>query len=132
MQYSFTLPTAAFSVNAYRYSRGFAKTKEARIYEERILDMLDEHKTLHDMADVFRAQGGAFRVSITCQYPKHVFYNQAGHISAKTFDLSNVEKPILDLVFCNFMDTDDRFVTELVSKKEVGATWAIKITIELF
>ncbi len=132
MRYDFVLPTQAFSVNAYRYSRGFAKTKEARLYEERVLEMLEEHKTLHDIADSFRAHGGAFKVSITCQYPKHVFYNQAGHVSAKTFDLSNCEKPILDLLFVNFMDVDDRFVTEMISKKEVGPTWAILITVELF
>lgn len=93
--------------------------------------MLEDHKTLHDIADSFRTHGGSFKVSITCQYPKHVFYNQAGQISAKTFDLSNIEKPILDLVFCAFMDVDDRFVTEMVSKKEIGPTWAILISIEL-
>lgn len=93
--------------------------------------MLEEHKTLYDMADLFKEKGGSFEIKIVCIYPRHVFYNQAGQISAKTFDLSNVEKPILDLLINTHMGLDDRFVTRLMSEKKVGPTHAIEIKITL-
>lgn len=130
MVYTFTLATQAFSVNAYRYKRNFAKTAEARAYESKILDMLEEHKSLHDMAARFNELGGTFEVSITCVYPNHIFYNQAGAVSAKTFDCSNVEKPLIDLILNGFMNVDDRFVTKLTSSKRAGHNYAIIISLE--
>lgn len=132
MTYNFVLPCQAFSVNAYRYKQGFAKTKEAKLYEERILGHLEEHKQLYDIADAFKERGGTLEVHIVCSYPHHIFYNQSKQVSAKTLDCSNVEKPLLDLVINNFMGLDDRFVTKLVSEKVAGVGHSIEITVSLF
>lgn len=131
MVYTFTLPTQAFSVNAYRYKRNFAKTAEARVYEAKILALLEDHKTLHDMADEFRERGGVLEIHITCFYPHHIFYNKSGSVSAKTYDVSNTEKPLLDLIINTFMQLDDRFVTKMVSEKKVGPNYAIEISLAL-
>lgn len=131
MKYTFVLATQAFSVNAYRYRKNFIKTKEAREYEEKILYMLDEHKQLHDMADMWRKTGGYFEISIVQTYPKHIFYNQAGTISSKTFDISNCEKPLLDLILNTFMSVDDKNVTKLISEKRIGLNYTIEVSLEL-
>lgn len=130
MKYTFTLLTQAFSVNAYRYRKNFVKTAEAREYEEKILYMLEEHKGLRELAEDFKG-GDEIHVKLTFTYPKHVFHNQAGHVSSKTFDLSNVEKPLLDLIINNYMNLDDRHVTKLTSEKRIGSNYTIEVTLEI-
>ncbi len=86
---------------------------------------------LIDMAAEFNEKGGSFAVYIDVQYPYHDFYNNLGLISSKTFDCSNVEKPILDRIFGDFMSINDKFVTELHSTKSVGSRCQIAIKILL-
>lgn len=129
--YNFVLPTQAFSVNAYRYRKNFTKTAEARAYETKILAMLEDHKELHDMADAFKEHGGFFHVEINCTYPHHIFYNGSGHISAKTLDVDNVVKPLLDLIFNEFMDVPDRFITKVTSSKSISSNYGIEVSIFL-
>lgn len=83
------------------------------------------------MADNWRASGGTFKVYITFGYPEHIFRNKAGAISSKTFDLSNTEKPLLDLIFNNTMEVDDKHVVLLHSRKISGGRFYIDIDIEL-
>jgi Holliday junction resolvase RusA-like endonuclease len=131
MEYEFTLPIKAFSVNAYHYRDKRHKTQEARAWEEEVKFLLDEHKPLLDIAAEHIKLGGEFVVYLTFSYPKHIFYNKIGQVSAKTYDLSNVEKPILDLIFKETMGVDDRFVTQIVSAKRPGASFAIDVKIRL-
>lgn len=93
--------------------------------------MLEDVKILSDLALEFHRVGGEFWVSFEYIYPFHIYYNKAKDISAKTFDLSNVEKPLLDQVFGTRMGVNDRFVTLLRSSKRAGAQHEIRITIEL-
>lgn len=127
----FTLAIKPFSVNAYRYRDARFKTAEARAWETTVNDALEEHrKPLMEMADDFKAKGGTFRLFLSALYPKFIYYNKSGAISAKTVDCSNYEKPIQDMLF-NFMGVNDRFVTELISTKDVGASTGIWIKLEL-
>lgn len=128
----FNLPTKAFSVNAAYYKNRAIKTTDFRSWEESIQELLDEVKILTDLADEFNRVGGEFAVSFIFVYPYHIYYNKAKDISAKTFDLSNVEKPLLDQIFGGRMCVNDRFVTHLQSTKEAGASHEIKVIIELF
>ena len=132
MVYEFSLPIKAFSVNAYHYRDKRHKTAEARAWEEEVKFLLEEHKPLLDLAAEHIKLGGEFTVYLNFVYPKHVFYNKIGQVSAKTFDLSNVEKPILDLLFKETMGVDDRFVTQIVSSKRAGASFAIDIKLKLY
>ncbi len=131
MKYSFVLPCAAFSVNAYRFRKGFTKTPEAKLYEAKILGLLEDHKNLIDMADEWRKNGGIFRFHINCTYPKHIFVNGSGNLSARTLDVDNVVKPLIDLVLTSFMGISDRFVIECSSSKSIGPSYTIQILLEL-
>ena len=132
MEYELHLPIKAFSINAYHYRDKRHKTAEARAWEQEVLFLLEEHKSLLDVAAEHIKRGGEFTVYLTFSYPKHIFYNKLDQVSAKTFDLTNVEKPIIDLIFLQTMGCDDRYITQVVSRKQVGASYGIDIKIRLY
>lgn len=122
----------AFSVNKYYGRDQRYKTAAAKQYESAVLSRLLKHNQLLEMAKIHRQTGGCFHISIDCKYPKKDFYNEQGKISAKTFDCSNIEKPLLDLILGRFMEVNDKNVVKLVSTKSAaGASHTIDITLEL-
>lgn len=132
MEYSFNLPIKAFSVNAYYYKNRAIKTKEARAWEAVVLWHLREHPSLLEMADKWRISCGIFHIRICNNYPRHMYYNKHGQVSAKTFDITNCEKPLVDLIMNNFMNVNDRYLTVCVSSKgPVMDRQSIDITIKL-
>lgn len=130
MIYEFEVPLKPFSVNQYHYRDKRHKTAEARAYEAAFLAELEDHKMLLDMAADIK-NGSTVSVELCFEWPPHIYYNKAGQISSKTMDLSNVEKPILDLIFGQYMDVNDKVVTRLLSTKRPGPRHSIKIKIEL-
>lgn len=131
MKISFVLNAKAFSVNRYYYRTRSIKTREACEWEVEILQLLEEYKELHDMADAFKESGGVFHIEFCFVYPKHIFFNAQGKVSAKTFDVTNVEKPMVDLIMNNFMQIDDRFLTSMKSAKKSGPIHQIEVSITL-
>jgi predicted SpoU family rRNA methylase len=129
---NFTLMSKAFSVNAYSYRDKRHKTAEARAWEAQMLILLDEHsKALGEMADDWKKHGGCFRAHITVLFPPHIFYNRDGAISSKTFDLTNIEKPIIDLIFGQIMEINDKTLVQVISEKLPGPLYAIEVSLEL-
>ncbi len=127
----FTLPIKPFSVNAYRCRDQRFKTAEAQDWETQVKYMLEEYaKSFNEMKQDFETYGGQFYVTIEVYYPHHVFYNKARAISAKTIDITNFEKPLVDMIFRESLGVDDRFITRLVSTKETGVQQFINIKIE--
>ena len=128
---SFEVPMKAFSINSYYYASRKVKTKEAREWEERFLEFLEEEKQLVDLAQEFNDKGGTFKITIAIEYPHHIYYNNLQLISSQTFDCSNTEKIIIDRVFGDKMQINDKYITELHSYKLAGAYHRILIEIEL-
>ena len=131
MDVCFELQGKGFSVNAAYYATRKIKTQACRDWETDKLHQLDEVKDLVDLTDTWREQGGSFEVHLVHEYPYHVFYNKQGLISSKTFDCSNVEKLLIDLIFGRTMGVDDKNITKLISEKRVGAQHCIKVKIQL-
>lgn len=130
--YKFSLPIKPFSVNAMTYRDTRFKTAEFKSWANEVRNLLEEHKPLLDMAMDFKdASQADFEVQITVLYPQHIFFNKLGQISAKTMDVSNIEKPLIDIIFKDFMDVDDRHIWKLISTKEPGANQRIDINIIL-
>lgn len=94
---------------------------------------------LQELKDEFDPTKHCIKVDITCYYPREVFFTKKGTISAKTFDLSNVEKPIVDVIFLEKYATqtiknigiDDKYITDLNSKKRPSIEHSINIRIQL-
>lgn len=129
--YKFSLPTTAFSVNSYHYATKRYKTAAAKDYETKILYLLEPHVQLQTLAADWRKSGGYFTISICVVYPRHAFFNRHGAISSKTFDVDNVVKPLIDLIFGQFMDVNDKNVIKVESAKRPGNLQAIEIEVTL-
>jgi len=130
--YSFNLPIKAFSINKYHYATKKIKTSDARAWEGVVLEHLHKHPDLLKMADKWRISGGVFHITITINYPRQFYYNSFGRISAKTFDVTNTEKPLVDLIMNTYMKVDDRNLTVCTSSKgPVEGPNSIDITLEL-
>ena len=114
------------------YATRAIKTKEARTWENSILKLLEQHPELLRIAHEWKLHGGIFHITITNNYPRHLYYNRFGQISAKTFDITNCEKPLVDLIMNRYMGVDDRFLTVCTSSKgPVEASNSIDVTLEL-
>lgn len=127
----FTLLCKPFSVNAYHYRDKRHKTQEARDWEANLLRLLEEHsKRLQELAEDYKRMGGCFYIAISAIYPPHIFYNKQRQISSRTLDVTNFEKPIVDVIFGQVMGVNDKVVVECLSRKAAGPFYAININLQ--
>jgi hypothetical protein len=117
----FSLPIKAFSVNAMYY--GSIRKKKPACCEwetivEEYLSRIDELKSL--------ANYKSFNMEYHFFMPG--FFNKAGDISAKTYDLTNIEKNLQDMIF-KAINTDDRFVVSVFSTKQPSMAYRIDVVI---
>lgn len=126
----FSLPMRAFSVNRMSYKDVRFKTAEFKEWFNELCNRLGEIKELYDMGNDFKSEGGEFEIEIEVVYPFHIYYNKSNQISAKTFDVTNVEKPLVDAIFRETMGVDDRFLVKCTSSKRDGAMHEINIKLE--
>jgi hypothetical protein len=96
-----------------------------------LLQEMDEYKSLMELAMAHNEKGGTFYVSFIYNYPPHIYLNKQKQLSAKTIDMSNGSKPLLDLIFADTMDVNDKIVTGLKEEKRIGASQTIDIIIIL-
>lgn len=130
--YEFELKCKPFSVNAYYFRDLRVKTKEARAWEAEVMELLEEHrKALQDLVAPFSSTC-SFGVEFTAVYPKHVYYAQHGGISSKTIDITNFEKPLMDLIFKNVLELNDKYVVKCISRKEPGLIYSLRIKLKLY
>jgi hypothetical protein len=123
-----TIPFKAYSVNSmYNMQRKHGMKADARIWCSQVLNVLD---TYDQEFQAFRADFDPMThglvVHMTFYYNN--FYTKAGELNSKVFDLSNLEKPLLDLVcgedyygnlpyLAKNLKINDKHVTTLVSEK---------------
>ena len=123
------------------------KTIEAQEWSSSILVALalkENKKKLKELRQYFDPKKHVYKVDLTFFYPKHVLHTKDdGRVSGRAHDLSNVEKPLIDLVFlpryydlpvpygAKNLNMDDRFITHLVSRKRVGKSFKIKVSIQV-
>jgi len=128
MQIEFTLPIKAYSINNYMYTTRRVITKEARLWS----DMVKEHLRAIPCLAEFKSKYNytPINIQINVYYPKNVFYNKEGLISSKTFDISNTEKILIDLIFKDTLDINDKYITYMESSKHAGEAYMISFRIE--
>ncbi|GAC1502995.1 MAG: hypothetical protein NVS1B10_07950 [Candidatus Saccharimonadales bacterium] len=131
MQVSLYMPIKAFSINQKSCRDARFTTSEYKSWATEVLARLEEFKALHDLALEHASKGGVFHVSLVAEFPHSVFYNKAGEVSSKTIDITNHEKPFIDLLFGHFMNVNDKFIVSMVSRKAAGATYGIRCEVEL-
>jgi len=128
MYINFVLPGPAFSINQ-AYSRDIRyKTTAYKGYAQGTLYRLGTIPGLLDMALDYKP-GDTFFVKIGLEYPRDFFYNEKGFISAKTLDLTNCEKLLVDLIFGDTLKINDRNITRVTSTKFAGSSNTVHVTI---
>ncbi len=143
MEISFTLKSRPFSINSMYYRSG-SRTKEARNWGDNILDQVQK-LNLSSKFKLFREKYNKKIHGISVTYlfgiKKSRFFNKDGDISIRSMDLTNVEKPLTDLLFAEkYRDRDgienvaidDRFICEVRSKKFAADIDSIKVSISIF
>lgn len=134
MRIEFTVPTQSFSINRastrdVRYKSSDYKTWY--LHTKTLIEEADYYKSLLDFAEHYKQMGGGLRMKIEIVYPHWFFYNKQGQISAKTQDVSNFEKLLIDLIIQDVMNLNDKNILELYSSKRAGATYLINVEIGL-
>ena len=141
-----TLKLKPFSINAMFCRDKRHKTIEAQVWACSVLVALalkENKKKLKELRQYFDPMKHVYKVELTFFYPDHVLYTKQGHVSSKAHDLSNVEKPLIDLVFlpkfydrpspygAKNLNIDDKYILQLTSKKQSGKSFKIKISLHI-
>ena len=141
-----TLKLKPFSINAMFCRDKRHKTIEAQEWSCSVLVALalkENKKKLKELRQYFDPKKHVYKVDLTFFYPKHVLHKKEGGISARAHDLSNVEKPLIDLIFLPMfydrpspygaknLNIDDKYVTDLRSRKRVGKDFRIRVTLNI-
>lgn len=124
------IPCKAFSINAAYYRTRAVKTAECRAWEAQVLEYLAEYKELFEIGEDHKKAPATYALELDFIYPDYIFYNKSGEISSKTFDLSNVEKLLIDLIFEKTMGVNDKFVVSLLSRKMAGPVHLIRVRLK--
>ena len=141
-----TLKLKPFSINAMFCRDKRHKTIEAQEWSCSVLVALalkENKKKLKELRQYFDPMKHVYKVDLTFFYPKHVLYRKDGGISARAHALSNVEIPLIDLVFLPMfydrpspygaknLNIDDKYITDLRSRKRVGKDFRIRVTLNI-
>jgi len=103
------------------------KTWTEQIFHQ--CDQKDITDKFLELRNQFDPGSQGFKVSFKFYYPKAILFKSDGSLSSKCFDLSNIEKPLIDLLFLpkyysepapygfKNMNIDDKYVVGLSSEK---------------
>ena len=141
MHAKFIIPHKPYSVNRYHYGDG-RKHNDAINWEATIRVYLKDATIQLELERVrtsFKASDHTISINLIFIYPKNILFNKEGLMSSRAYDLSNVEKPIIDLVFlerhssplCKNLELDDKYISKMTSDKMIGDTHGIAINIEV-
>lgn len=146
MRVTFTLPLEPFSINRTYYRDRRHKTQDFRDWELATVNALaapQVQSKLERIRAKFDPQQHGFVVRFKFMYPAATLFNKQGQISSRAEDLSNVEKPLLDVLFlpkyhvqsfpwgCPNVNADDKYVVRMTSEKTLSPNDAHYIQISI-
>lgn len=101
MRICFYLPLRLFSLNSvYCKNRSF-KTRDYRDWERAVLYALVEPGPKAELAKLresFDPKTSALSLQLISYIPQDSLFNKQGSLSSRSLDLTNVEKPIVDIL----------------------------------
>lgn len=127
----FYLNLPAFTVNKSTYRDIRFKSAAYKSWATKVDLLLKANPDLQKFSTYFHAQSKyAIQATFTVIYPEKEYYNADGEISSYTIDVTNFEKLLQDLIFTKNLKINDKYVKQLISRKEAGPDVQIKITLE--
>lgn len=138
MKKRFIFPLEPMSINRVHCRDQRYLTSHFQNWAAKISHYLGEdenQKKIIQLKNHFNPSQHAYKVEITAHYPREMFYTQKDQISAKTHDISNTEKPLIDVLFLakypNSLKMDDKHIISLISKKKAADDYLIEVNIEI-
>ena len=146
MKRTLTIPVKSFSINTMFCKNRAFTTSDYKTWAYSIFHRLDTEDNLQafeDLRTAFDVKKHAYSVSIITYFPFETLYTKKGILSSRAFDLSNIEKPLIDLIFLpKYFDQpspygianlniDDKYIIDLSSKKRAAPEHRIDIEIEV-
>ena len=98
---------------------------------------------LEDLRNHFDTLQHYYAVDLRFYYPQNILITKKGSMSAKAHDVSNIEKPLIDIVFlpqffnvpspygCKNLNIDDKFIKKMSSEKIASDAHRIEIEISI-
>lgn len=128
--------TAVSVNNAYYNNRSYGFKPDVKEWYSQIGHLLgqgDNLKAINDIKAHFNSSKHVFHVMLTFNNPN--YYTKSGTMSARSFDVSNIEKIFLDALFLpahtNSLNIDDKFVTRMISEKRYADEFSIDVVVHV-
>lgn len=139
---SVTIPIKPYSVNKYFYGNRAIKRRETVEWESSFIEHLREddiQTQIKEFRDRFDPERHCIHIDIETVFPESILYTKKGMLSSKAFDVSNMEKPIIDVLFLKKYSTptsknleiDDKYITKMSSEKTAGEDYSINVKLQL-
>jgi Holliday junction resolvase RusA-like endonuclease len=146
MKRTFVLPIKALSINDVHCRDQRYLTAKAQEWIKNFLHIISEDsikEKLKDIRDHFNSKKHSFKIDLTFYYPRDKYYTDKNEISSRIHDLTNIEKPLVDVLFLPKhhgdnppykalnLNVDDKFISDLTSKKRPAEDYLIEVSIEV-
>ena len=138
------LDVVPFRVNKAYYKGSFNMTTECRLWRKTIVRALKQagnQSVMDNFRDFYNEWSDLYSVGISISFgiKSDRFFNNAGKISARSFDLTNIEKLLVDILFderfferkeIRNLNINDKYIVRLRSEKI--PTNRSKIVVDLY
>ena len=128
------------------YNNRSAKTQNALEWSAQILHQLNKveiQKKLKKARDFYNPKKHKYEINLKAYYPREILFTKDGQLSGKCHDISNWEKPLIDLIFlkkyfdkpspygCKNLNVDDKHLSKLISEKCLSKDGTFYIVVKL-
>jgi hypothetical protein len=141
MRRKFSLPIKGISINSLHYNdKRHGMRPEAKEWVDTVTFLLRQTKNAQAMTELreaFDASKHAYAIQIKAHVPRHIYYTKEGKLSRRSFDITNTEKPLVDVLFLEKYKVglliDDCVLKSCHSVKvpSTDDTWKIEIQIKI-
>ena len=136
------IPLEPLSINRTKCRDQRYTTTYYKDYIYNVLNCINKPTSITKINNIkkfFNKKKHAIHLELTFYYPRNIFYTEKDEISSKVHDLSNIEKPLIDIIFLSTHSTDalhnlnidDKYIIDLISKKRAADEYSIEVLIEV-
>lgn len=139
MRRKFILPIKGISINSLHYNdRRHGYRPEAKEWIDTLTFLLsntENAQKMRELREAFNPLKNAYAVQIKAFVPKEIYYTKDGKLSRRAYDITNTEKPLIDVLFLEKFRvgllTDDCVLKSCHSVKLPSNDWKIEVTIRI-
>ena len=128
------------------YGKQKFKTTQAREWSYQVFNHLNHISNIKNMKafrESFNSDIEAIEADLTFYFPEDIILLKKGGISGRAFDITNMEKCIVDLIFdkqyfekdppygCENLNLDDKYIISMQSRKRVSPDGEFSMVIKL-